>query len=102
MRITLSWASALGGQTSVHSGLSSGMHSELTHALGSPNRSVHSRVVEHPSRCLVSTTTLQLDTESAHEPATNDQQALRSSGHAAALNPIPNIRHLFVKTRLSC
>jgi hypothetical protein len=99
--ITFSCDSAFGGQTSVHSGVSNRVHAAFTHALGSPKRAVHSLLVLHPSRSLVSTITLQLEEASAHTPHASSQQRIRSRVRGVALDLPAAINDPLLKMRLS-
>jgi hypothetical protein len=86
INITLSCDIALAGQTSVHSGVKSFVHSALTHALGSPKRAVHSLLLEQASRGSVFTTTLQLQAASRLAPKASSPEARLAAARSVWLN----------------
>src|SRR4051812_39923249 len=102
INITLSWDIALGGQISVHSGVSSLAHWVLTQALASPKRAVHSLLLVHASRSSVFTIKLQPEATSQLAAQANSHEA-RSKGRPRLRLPV--LRAMLaarLKTRPSC
>src|SRR3954469_11899954 len=99
INITLSWDIALAGQTSVHSGVSSLVHSVFTQALGSPKRAVHSALLVQASRSFVSTITLQAADASRLAPQASHQPCRKTRPRARVPFRVLNASEL--KTRLS-
>src|SRR4051812_22982488 len=100
INITLSWDIALAGQTSLHSGVSSFLHSLFAQALGSPKRAVHSALLVHASRSLVFTITLQPEATSRLAPQANSQEACRKARRRRARFRLRAMVASELKTRL--